>query len=103
MGLSGNTVRPHISLLASTAARQKASVIHVSGDIAVESVIEVGCGAGGLSPQPRLLDYARKYLATDLSLAVLRFLNQRAARASFRLCACSALSLCVLSVKARLR
>jgi SAM-dependent methyltransferase len=75
-------------------ARQKAKyVIHVSGDLAVESVIEIGCGTGSLIQQLHSLGYARKYIATDLPLSALRFLNKRVAVASFGPCACSALSL----------
>jgi hypothetical protein len=68
-------------------ARQKAKyVIHVPGDLAVESVIEIGCGTGSLIQQLHSLGYARKYIATDLPLSALRFLNKRVAVASFGLC-----------------
>ena len=49
-------------------ARQKVgNVIPVSGDIAVERVIEIGCDAGSLSQLLRSLGCARKYRAADVS------------------------------------
>ena len=49
-------------------ARQNAGkIIHVSGDIAVESGIEIGCDAGSLSQQLRSRGCARKYRAEDVS------------------------------------
>jgi hypothetical protein len=61
---------PHSTFLCGfePGARQKAeNVIPLSGDIAVENVIEIGCDAGSVSQQLRSPGCARKYRAVEVS------------------------------------
>jgi SAM-dependent methyltransferase len=58
------------------ARRKAANIAHVCQGIAVESVLEIGCGTGAVLRELAALHFARKYAAADVSLDAIRFVEQ---------------------------